>query len=550
MDEEQTLESPLAGSLRGIRRSVSSSVFNPVSRPQTPETDATSNNLLQQNQLALSNISNQLEGITKTVTSLNFSLQGIKENLAVSDTLEKQRENEKQRREDILAEQGLREGKESALEKKIQSSLQKPLQGIAGKTQKALFSLQRFFLILAGGWLTNVGIDLLQAIAEGNQEKIKKLKLVFTAGLVGLGATVTAISIGIGNTLRIITRFAASAGRIAFGGFLRGVFTGVRALFSKTLTLVAKLAPILLRLAKIPFGLIGKLLAGLGIFAGAEVSRVTTKKGAEGLLNMKRVNIDGKEKIITDAADDIAIEGTKKGKGFFKNLKNPFKGLFNFGAKETVKQSTKNIANKGLKGLLQKLAAPFKGKGGFIGAFLIDFLIFGEDFDKALAGAAGFIAGAKLGSALGGFLGAFIGGIGAVPGAAIGGIIGGLLGPSIMKNLYEGVKGMFGFGKNKKNKLSDPDLRELTGDDLVGEREAVELGLIEPVQVDNSSRADLISQDPDDTPNILSFNQAQKMGGLTGNMPVEGESSQIPFIPFDEENTAALFATSTFGAPG
>ena len=50
MDEEQTLESPLAGSLRGIRRSVSSSVFNPVSRPQTPETDATSNNLLQQNQ--------------------------------------------------------------------------------------------------------------------------------------------------------------------------------------------------------------------------------------------------------------------------------------------------------------------------------------------------------------------------------------------------------------------------------------------------------------------------------------------------------------------
>ena len=292
---------------------------------------------------------------------------------------------------------------------------------------------------------------------------------------------------------------------------------------------------------------IAKILGGGLAFGGGAVLGDQAKDKAGDLLKDKRVIIDGKERIITDAADDIAIEGTKKGKGFFKNLKNPFKGLFNFGAKETVKQSTKNIANKGLKGLLQKLAAPFRGKGGFIGAFLIDFLIFGEDFDKALAGAAGFVAGAKLGAALGGFLGGFIGGIGAVPGAAIGGIIGGLLGPSIMRNLYEGVKGMFGFGKNKKNKLSDPDLRELTGDDLVGEREAVELGLIEPVQVDNSSRADLISQDPDDTPNILSFNQAQKMSGITGNMPVEGESSQIPFIPFDEDNTAALFATSTFG---
>ena len=142
MDEEQTLQSPIAGSLRGIRRSISSSVFNPMSRPQPAETDNQTNNLLLQNQLSLNNISSQLEGITKTVTSLNFSLEGIKENLSISDTIEKQREAEKQRREAILAEQGLREGKESALEKKIQSSLQKPLQGIAAKTQKTLFSLQ------------------------------------------------------------------------------------------------------------------------------------------------------------------------------------------------------------------------------------------------------------------------------------------------------------------------------------------------------------------------------------------------------------------------
>ena len=184
-----------------------------------------------------------------------------------------------------------------------------------------------------------------------------------------------------------------------------GIFIGVRALFSKTLLVLSRLAPIIRTLAKIPFIKIAKILGGGLAFGGGAVLGDQVSDKAGDLLKDKRVIIDGKERIITDAADDIAIEGTKKGKGFFKNLKNPFKGLFNFGAKETVKQSTKNIANKGLKGLLQKLAAPFRGKGGFIGAFLIDFLIFGEDFDKALAGAAGFVAGAKLGAALGGFLG-------------------------------------------------------------------------------------------------------------------------------------------------
>ena len=132
-------------------------------------------------------------------------------------------------------------------------------------------------------------------------------------------------------------------------------------------------------------------------------------------------------------------------------------------------------------GFLQKLAAPLRGKGGFIGAFLIDFLIFKEDFDKALAGAAGFVAGAKAGAAIGGFLGAFVGGIGAVPGAAIGGIIGGLLGPGIMKSLYEGVKRLFGFGKK-----SEPDLPMLAYDDFVPVEKKDQADNINPVEKDDA----------------------------------------------------------------
>ena len=56
--------------------------------------------------------------ISSQVKSLNNSLGAIKDNLAISDQLERQREAAKQKREAILAEQGLREGKESQIRKK------------------------------------------------------------------------------------------------------------------------------------------------------------------------------------------------------------------------------------------------------------------------------------------------------------------------------------------------------------------------------------------------------------------------------------------------
>ena len=153
MDEEQqTLGSPIAGSLQGIRRSVSSDVFRSrVPTPAQPDPQVTS--LLTQNSLGLQGVSRQLETINGQVTSLSGSLTAIKENLALSDQLERQRERENQRREAILAEQGLREGKERQIESKIQRALLSPVRAIAQRTQGILERLGRFLLIIAGGWL-------------------------------------------------------------------------------------------------------------------------------------------------------------------------------------------------------------------------------------------------------------------------------------------------------------------------------------------------------------------------------------------------------------
>ena len=129
MDEEQGLASPLAGSIRGIRRSISSNVLTGGAAQPQPDPQVT--NLLQQNSLQLTNVSTQLANISGQVTGLEASLGGIKENLALSDALDRQREAASQNRERILAEQGLREGKESAIESRIQQALTAPIRKIA-----------------------------------------------------------------------------------------------------------------------------------------------------------------------------------------------------------------------------------------------------------------------------------------------------------------------------------------------------------------------------------------------------------------------------------
>ena len=79
MDEEQGLQSPIAGSLRGINRSVSSGVFTGRSvLPQPAQPDPQTTSLISQNTLALNTISGQLtKGSSKTKKGSNISRAGI-----------------------------------------------------------------------------------------------------------------------------------------------------------------------------------------------------------------------------------------------------------------------------------------------------------------------------------------------------------------------------------------------------------------------------------------------------------------------------------------
>ena len=564
MDEEQGLASPLAGGISAVRRTVSSSVFGGRQAPVQAQPDPQTTNLLQQNSLALNNVSAQLTNISQQVSGLNGSLAAIQENLAVSDTLERQREAAKQNREAILAEQGLREGKESQIESRIQQALTFPVRRLAQKTQFGLSRLTNFFLILAGGWLTNTLVDMIQASADNNTDLFNQLKNKLQQQLLIVGGTMVAVSLGFKAILNGVSALAASALRLGKGGLLSIPFRSI-AFGLKTGALI------LLNNKIIPKT--GNPVADFAYNALALGSQLTLINFLENKL-FPQVGKEGVKTATKTATDTVVKEGTKS--------------------------AIKNVGGKGFMGLLRKLALPLKGKGGAIGAFLIDFLILGEDLDKAIAGAAGFFAGAKVGSAVGASIGALFGGVGAGPGALIGGFVGGIIGGNAMKSLLGGIKALFGFkterDPDEELTLDDDSLQRKEEEDVVvgmkrggivrGPRinkdiipalltpgefivtrettdrigasffEALNKGgmvdkSITPVnKMDANNVAEKVSSLDEGAPEIVTFPMAGQGGGADATSDGSGgePADNVPNIGFNDNNIHTLYASSIYGA--
>ena len=509
--------SPISGGISAVRRNISSSFFS-GGQQQKPDTVTT--NLLQQQSLQLTSVSQQLQTISNQISTFDRNLNGVKENLALTEQLEKQREGARQNRERILAEQGLREGKESALEAKIQSSLTQPLQRIGIKTQSTLGSLSGFLLTLAGGWLTVTGIDLLQSLSEGNVDKINALKVRFLGGLTIIAGSLTAISIGIKKTLAILGGFAGLVGRVAFGGFLRAGLKGVQVLLAGLVKKAAGigvgifgggLGAILTEIGGyFAFNRISKFLGG--IFKKSKItSKVTSNlsktnftklpptSSSKNILQQGR-NIFKKLGGSTDkVTSSTSLPGsTKVGLGskvkrFFVGqgkdvgaMANPTKtggllgrakGLVTRG-KNLVDDGVKAVGKKGILGKLGNLTKglPKMGIGKLLGKVFGPLITFFSELTSedgglasALAATAGFMAGAKVGAAAGAAIGAFFGGVGAGPGAFIGGLIGGLAGETLMKSIVKKIMGALGlkdikvFGNKDKKETEGQKTIEVDG---------------------------------------------------------------------------------------
>ena len=580
--------SPIAGGIRGIRRNLSSSFFG-APQSQQPQADPVTTNLLQQQSLSLTNVSQQLQNISRQISSLNFNLQGVKENLVLSEQLEKQRAAEQQKRERILAEQGLREGKESQLEAKIQSSLTKPLERIGIKTQGVLGRLQNFFLILAGGWLTSTGIDLLQSLSEGNVDKINQLKTKFIGGLAIIAGTLTAISLGVKKVLGTLGIFSGLVARVAFGNLLRGSLNGVRVLLS---ALVRKAAGLGGFFGGAGGGGIGQTLRTIidfyifdivkdtvsSFFGRGGKNKTRTRSRSRDRTNTKnqtRNNRGSKTRTkstknpftrnpifkrvrefafgtTTGSAGARVNPNTFKGGGVVGLARKYFNRLFNsLPGKGALGKILGTLGVKGgLGGLLKKLGGPL---GSFIFA-----LAMGEGIGSALLGTAGFAAGAAIGQVL-------------IPIPVLGGLIGGLLGEAALRKMFSFAKNFLGnlFGKkdkkkDNKNENIKTDKDENSSDGLnfnksektytAEEVDAInsgasfdQAGNVIPINK-NDDRASQISEVDEGEPEIITIPGAGAAGMQGGGTSTEKISNTLPLINFDNNNPHTLYATSVTGA--
>ena len=587
--------SPLIGGIRAVRRNISSSFFG---APRQSQPDPVTTDLLQQQSLSLTSISQQLQSVSNQISTFDQNLQGVKENLAISDQLTRQREAARQNRERILAEQGLREGKESALENKIQQSLTQPLQRVGVKTQGVLGRLQNFFLILAGGWLTSTGIDLLQSLSEGNVDKINELKTKFIGGLAIIAGTLTAITLGIKNTLRILGLFVNNVARVAFGGLFKGSLNGVRLL----------LAGLVKGAAKLPGGVFGG--GGIGAFIRSIVENVIAfrllgaggggagKKNIVKNLQKTRVrpnvktNVNANKSIFKKISQPIQTRVVNPISKQFSRAKDfvlgkkvtgqiPFNTVRNFGgvdptmagtpinptvslgrqggvvgrAKGIVKNLFKKLPGKnmlgkllGAVGIKGGLGTVLKRFGGPIGSFIFA-LAMGEGIGSALLGTAGFAAGAAIGQVL-------------IPIPILGGLIGGLLGEMFLRKMFSFAKNFLGklFGKKDKDKnveVTSGGVGMTSSEKTYTKAEIEALnsgasldasGNVTPINK-NENKATQISDVPEDKPEIITL----PMGGATGggqgvSAPAQKTSNALPTINFDTNNPHTLYATSVTGA--
>ena len=233
------LASPLAGGIQAVRRSVPSSVFAPPAAPAPAQPDPVTTNLISQNSLALGGVSQQLANISSRVSQLSMSLSAIQNSLASNAALERQREQANQNREAILAEQGLREGKEGQIEQKIQNSLFAPIQKITTKTRGLLSRLSSFLFVIGGAWLLDKVVLTIQALSTKNTDLLKSVISNVTKNVLIIGGLLLLTRGKIGSIKGTLMALRTGVLRVTAAGLILAPFESIKKLLIRVWNFIA-----------------------------------------------------------------------------------------------------------------------------------------------------------------------------------------------------------------------------------------------------------------------------------------------------------------------
>ena len=170
--------------------------------------------------LQSNNFEKSLTTINTSILTLQQGLKVISDKLEVSDQLRKIRDANEKRRDEQLAQQQLREGKESLVEKKMQTALAAPLQKIGAKAQSVLGGIVKFFNTILLGIIGTRGLQVLGALITGNKEKLEEIKGKIIKELGIASGIFLAINGGLAVALRSVIRLTAFISRVAFTNLL------------------------------------------------------------------------------------------------------------------------------------------------------------------------------------------------------------------------------------------------------------------------------------------------------------------------------------------
>ena len=223
---------------RGSRISAAAYTGRAVAPGALVESDPETKAVITRNSLQLGILSNQMQNLSAQMQSLTGSLQVIGTNLRAQNELEEAKDQQEAELQNRLAQQKLREGKESAIEKKIEAAAIAPAQRIAAKAQFTLSRLSGFFATIAGGWLLQKGVETIVAYKEGNMDKLNEIKNNILKNLLVAGAVFAAFKLavpaligvfgGIGLKLAAVATAAIFSGPILqFLGFLTDQAKGI-----------------------------------------------------------------------------------------------------------------------------------------------------------------------------------------------------------------------------------------------------------------------------------------------------------------------------------
>ena len=240
------IASPISGGIQAVRRTVSSSIFTGAGVVQGSVDNSqqiANSRLLTQNSLQLSVVTNRLGGIASQVSTLNNSLQVLTDNLAIQGALDRQREQARLAREATLAEQGLREGKENAIENKIRNALLSPVERIGKKLQGILGRVTGFLGQLFLGFLTSSFITTMNAIVNRNWGELRGTLRNTAKILLAVGGIVLISKFGVGGIIGGLFRFGRNLKYLNLKVLLSSPFRWLRTIGINILKWVKNLVP-------------------------------------------------------------------------------------------------------------------------------------------------------------------------------------------------------------------------------------------------------------------------------------------------------------------